>query len=418
MEKVKLKNGVDLYYNKSDKFKTWSAGIYIYRPLCDKEASNNALLAKVLQSATKEYPSRKEMARKLETLYGAFLIAGARKYADTHMLVINIKAVSDRFLPKEISADVLGFVKKVLLLPYVTDGAFDEKTVELEKENLKKQIEAYINDKTSYADKRCTEIMCEGDNYAADVNGSIEEIEKITPQSLYRHYVDLLENSKIDIFLSGEANFELAKEMFSDVKSKDDVPETEAFKGNADIKEVIEKMDVTQGKLVMGFTLPKCSNEDRCTAMVFNAVFGGSAVSKLFNNVREKLSLAYYANSVLYFSKGIMTARSGIEPDKFSQVKEEILKQLDDIKNSNITDNEMENAISHLVNIYSSLEDSPETTVSLLSGWIVEGEKRMPEQIVKDIKKVTKEQVVDFAKGVKLDTVYFLTANEKEEAAV
>ena len=409
MEKINLKNGVDLYYNKSDKFKTWSAGIYIYRPLNAKEASANALLAKVLQCATSEYPTRAAFSRRLETLYGAILAAGARKYADTHMLVINIKAVCDRFLPKKISADVLDFAKQVLLSPLVKDYAFDEKIVELEKENLKKQIEAYINEKTSYADRRCIEIMCEGEDYATDVNGTIEEIDKITPESLYRHYLYVLENSKIDIFLNGEADKELAAEMFSGLHSNSRIPETKPFKGRETVKEVTEKMDVTQGKLVMGFTLPECTNADRCRAMVFNAVLGGSAMSKLFNNVREKLSLAYYANTVLYFSKGIMTARSGIEPEKYEQVKSEILKQLDDVAQGNITDEEMDNAISHLVNIYSSLEDSPETTVSVITGWIVEGETRTPQQIVEGIKQVTKEQVVDFAKDVKLDTVYFLT---------
>lgn len=411
MEKINLKNGVDLYYSKSDKFKTWSAGIYIYRPLNNKEASANALLAKVLQCATSEYPTRAEFSRRLETLYGALIFTGARKYADTHMLVINIKAVCDRFLPKKISADVLDFAKQVLLSPLVKNYAFDEKIVELEKENLKKQIEAYINEKTSYADKRCIEIMCEGDDYATDVNGTIEEIEKITPESLYRHYLNVLENSKIDIFLNGEADKDLAAEMFSELKSNGKIPETKRFAAEGPIKEVTDKMEVTQGKLVMGFTLPQCDNADRCRAMVFNAVFGGSAMSKLFNNVREKLSLAYYAGTVLYFSKGIMTARSGIEPEKYEQVKTEILNQLDDIVNGEITDEEMENAISHLVNIYSSLDDSPEATVSVLTGWIVEGESRTPQQIVEEIKKVTKEQVVDFAKGFKLNTVYFLTSN-------
>lgn len=414
MKKITLENKLDLYVNKSDKFKTWSASVHIYRPLNVKEASCNALLAKVLKSSTGKYPSRRLLARQLDTLYGTHISTGVRKNADTHTLIFNIKAVCDCYLPEKIAPAVIELLKEIITEPDVIDCAFKPEIVELEKTNLKKQIEAYINDKSSYADRRCVEVLCENNNYATDVNGSLEEIDKITPESLYRHYCEVLENSKIDVFLCGNEDEELVVKSFETLKSNGKVPVSQPIQAISEFKEVTEVMDVTQGKLVMGFTTGYHQNNHRCALMVFNAVFGGSPTSKLFNNVREKLSLAYYANSRISVSKGILFARSGIEISKFEQVREEINTQLEEICSGNVTDEEMENAKSHLVNIYSSLDDDPETTVSLISGWITEGETRSVEEIIEGIKSVGIDEVVEVAKSYRPGAVYFLKGEQKQ----
>lgn len=414
MKKITLENKLDLYVNKSDKFKTWSASVHIYRPLNVKEASCNALLAKVLKSSTGKYPSRRLLARQLDTLYGTHISTGVRKNADTHTLIFNIKAVCDCYLPEKIAPAVIELLKEIITEPDVIDCAFKPEIVELEKTNLKKQIEAYINDKSSYADRRCVEVLCENNNYATDVNGSLEEIDKITPESLYRHYCEVLENSKIDVFLCGNEDEELVVKSFETLKSNGKVPVSQPIQAISEFKEVTEVMDVTQGKLVMGFTTDYHQNNHRCALMVFNAVFGGSPTSKLFNNVREKLSLAYYANSRISVSKGILFARSGIEISKFEQVREEINTQLEEICSGNVTDEEMENAKAHLVNIYSSLDDDPETTVSLISGWITEGETRSVEEIIEGIKSVGIDEVVEVAKSYRPGAVYFLKGEQKQ----
>jgi len=411
MEKITLKNNIDLYINKSDKFKTWSASVYIYRPLNVKEASYNALLAKVLKSSTKKYPTRRLLAKQLDALYGTSIATGVRKNADTHTLIFNIKAVRDCYLPEKISSSVIELLKQIITEPDVENKAFKEEIVELEKTNLKKQIEAYINDKSSYADKRCIEIFCENDSYATDVNGSIDEIDKITAESLYKHYCEVLTGSRMDVFLCG--NEEVDTEVFESFENKGTVPAVTAVKWNGSVKEVSDVMDVTQGKLVMGFATDFSGNDKRCALMVFNAVFGGSPTSKLFNNVREKLSLAYYANTRLSVSKGILFARSGIEISKYDRVREEIMAQLDEICKGNITPEEIDNAKAHLVNIYSSLDDDPETTVSLISGWITENETRTVEEIIEGIKNVTVEEIVEVANSYKLGAVYFLKGEEK-----
>ncbi len=413
MEKITLKNNLDIYVEKSDKFKTWSASVYIYRPLNEREASYNALLAKVLKTSCADYPSRKLLAKQLDKLYGTHLSAGARKFADCHTVVFNIKAVCDCYLPEKITSSVVEFLKKIITEPHVTEGSFDPEIVELEKANLIKQIQAYVNDKSFYADKKCLEILCEGDPYATDVCGSIAEIEKITPQSLYEHYIQLMNNSKTDVFVCGNADIDSVVPFFEDFRTSGSVLVSKPYKFNGECREVTEEMDVTQGKLVMGFTTDVTGNADRCALMLFNAVFGGCPTSKLFNNVREKLSLAYYANSRISVSKGLMFARSGIEIEKFEEVKNEILVQLEDIKNGNVSNEEIENARAHLVNVYSSLDDDPETVVSLKSGWLTEGEERTVEEIVEGLKKVTREEIIEIASSYKLSTVYFLKGEQE-----
>lgn len=413
MEKITLKNNLDLYLEKSDKFKTWSASVYIYRPLNKTEASYNALLAKVLKTSSKDYPTRKLLAKKMDRLYGTYLSAGVRKYADTHAIVFNIKSVCDCYLPEKITSSVCELLKKIITEPFLPNGVFEPSVVELEKTNLIKQIEAYINDKSFYADKRCLEILCEGDNYSTGVSGDIEIIKKITPDSLYKHYLDVINNSKIDVFVCGNADVDAVCPSFETLKTNNTPLSASPFVPASECKEITEVMDVTQGKLVMGFTTDISDNESRCKIMMFNAVFGGCPTSKLFNNVREKLSLAYYANSRIAVTKGIMFARSGIEIDKFSQVKDEILLQLESMANGNITNEEVENARSHLVNIYSSLDDDPESTVSLKSGWLTEGENRTVEEIIKGINKVTVDEIVDVAKSYRLSAIYFLKGEQE-----
>ncbi len=412
MDKKSLKGGANLYIYKSDKFKSWSASIYIYRPLTAYDATYNALLAKVIKTSTEKYPSRAKLTEKLDLMYGAMLSTGVRKYADTHALIINIKAVCDKFLSEKISGDVLEFARQVIENPNVHSGMFDESTVELEKENLKKQIESYINDKTFYADLRGLEVLCGDDNYAIDVNGTIEILEQITPHSLYEHYLNLMENSQKDIFLCGDADEKCAEEVFANLKTIKNESKVKRFIPKAELITKFDEMDVTQGKLIMGFCFSKTDNSYRCAAMVYNAIFGGSAVSKLFNNVREKLSLAYYANTRMSFSKGIIFARAGIEISKYNETKEEILNQLDSIKNGNITDDELFNAKAHLVNLYTSLEDDPESMISLVSGWITENETRNVDDIIEGIKNVTKEDIIEIAKDMALKAIYFLKNKE------
>ena len=349
----------------------------------------------------------------MNSLYGASVSAGVRKFADSHALVFNIKAVCDCYLPEKISTQVAELLISLITEPNVREGAFDAEVVELERVNLKKQIKAYVNDKSAYADKRCIEIMCEGDNYATDVNGSPEMLDTITPESLYEHYVDILKNSELDVFLCGNVDVENIKSAFEVLSSNGKVPLPSAFKKEYELKEVEENMEVTQGKLVMGFRSDFSENSDRCRMMVFNGLFGGTATSKLFNNVREKLSLAYYANTRLNLSKGIIIARSGIEFSKYQAVREEIMKQLGEIGKGNISEEEMQNTKAHLINVYSSLEDDPESTVALKSGWIAEGETRNVSDIIEGIKNVTKDEVIECARSLKLCTVYFLKGEQQ-----
>ncbi|MDP4118777.1 MAG: pitrilysin family protein [Bacillota bacterium] len=408
MEKFKLKNGINIYANKENKFKTWSVSIYIYRPLNAAEASQDALMSKVLKSATKNYPTRAAMAKRLDWLYGTSITTGVIKYADVHITIITLKAVCDKYLPEKISTDVLKFGKEILLEPKTDGEGFDKEIVDIEKENLKKLIESYVNEKALYADKRCIEIMCADEPFGTDERGTIEELEKIDEKSLYKHYEDVLKNSKIDIFTSGDIDEKEVEEVFGDITSNGAIPEVTIGKPSEKVKEVTESMDVTQGKLVMGFRTSHTAAQDKCKAMVFNALFGGSPTSKLFNNVREKLSLAYYANTRMYFSKGIMMARSGIEIDKYDKVREEILTQLKEVCDGNITDAEMDNAIAHIINVYTSLSDDPETAEAVKAGQIIEGDERSMEELIEGMRKVTKEDVIEIAKGITLDTVYFL----------
>ncbi|MBQ3054185.1 MAG: insulinase family protein [Clostridia bacterium] len=409
MQKIKLKGGVDLYSLKSDKFKRWSANIYLCRPLNEKEASYNAVLSAVLRRATMEYPTFRKLQLKLDNMYGTVYTSYVKKTADTHTLVLSVSSVCDKYLPEKTSVQVLKFLKNALFNPYVINGSFDSATVELEKENRIKQIDALINNKGDYADKRLTEIMFEGQPFATDVLGSIDEIRKITAESLYEHYNNVINDSKIVLAVCGDVDINIAKEEFEEISSNENIPKSTVADIRENVKEVTEPMEVTQGKLSMGFKIERGFPLARAEAIVFNAIFGGTATSKLFTNVRERLSLCYYANSRLFYGKRVITVRSGIEIDKYNLVKEEVLNQLSEIQKGNISNEELENAKAHLVNIYTSLDDQPRTKADLIASWLFEGESGDVEALIENIKKVSVEDIKKIAEYVKLDTVYFLT---------
>ncbi len=179
-------------------------------------------------------------------------------------------------------------------------------------------------------------------------------------------------------------------------------------------KNVADHMDVTQGKLCMGFrTGGACVWKKNYPALlVFNALYGGTATSKLFMNVREKLSLCYYASSALEPIKGIMMVSSGVEFDKMNQAQAEILAQLEAVKAEDFTDEELTSAKQAVRNVYQSALDSRAQLEQYWLGAAVTGLDETPEELIARVERVTAREVSAVAAGMELDTVYRLMRKE------
>ncbi len=403
-----LKGGIVLTHIPQEKFKTVLLSLSIYRPM-GKEAAKNALLARVLKHTCKKYNDKIKLESEFEMLYGAVLGAEVRKCGDVQIISFHLSLPSDKYTGENSLKKAAELLYEIVFNPDASEKSFRDEIVEIDKNNLKNTIEALFNDKREYATVRCSEIMYDGTPYAAFELGSTSELEKITAENLKEHYDNIIENSCISLFLSGNCRADAVKTIFENVKSVGEIPENNWKNRKDKLKTVFEEQEINQGKLVMGFKADiDPSSDDYFKMLLLNSVFGGGTHSKLFANVREKLSLAYYAYSKYNMYKSFLSVGAGIEFSNFEKTKEEILIQFDEVKKGNITDFEIVSAKQTLINLYKSMEDEPHKIISHYTGQNVLEKKRTISEIILKIEAVTKEEIVAISEKVWLDTIYFL----------
>ena len=307
----------------------------------------------------------------------------------------------------------------IVFNPFIENDAFKQEYVEGEKQNLKQIIEAKIDNKSKYAYDRCTEEMFKNEPYGLYKFGYIEDLEKITPQNLYAYYQKLLQTCKIDIFVSGDIENKDIKEI---MKQNETVqllqgrkPEyvinnetTEKRNETNTPKEVTESMQITQGKLVIGLDINKTTKNSRFIASVYNAILGGGANSKLFQNVREKQSLAYTANSGYVRTKNSIFIRCGIEIANYEKALDTIKKQLEDMKQGNFTQEDLQNSKELILASIEGITEEQDTEITYYYGQELANTFVTIQDYMKNIKDVTKEQVVELANNISINTIYFL----------
>lgn len=308
-QKEELKQGVTLHQIQTQNYKTNLYAIFLAIPLTRENVTLDALLTAVLRRGTKNLPSQEQISQKLEMMYGASFDCGVEKTGDNHVIKFYLETLNEEFLPKpeELTKESLGILLDIVLNPYIEANSFKPEYVAGEKSNLKQIIEAKIDNKNRYSYDRCIEEMFQGKPYGLYKYGYIEDLEKITPQSLYEYYQTLIKNCKIDIFCSGNLQQNKIAEIIKNHIEVEKLPprkpnytiNNEATEKKEIAKEntVTESLQITQGKLVIGLDIHETAENSRFIASVYNSILGGGANSKLFQNVREKQSLAYTASS-------------------------------------------------------------------------------------------------------------------------
>lgn len=411
-EKIEIKNGINLYYIPTKKFKTTAFSIYIHRPLTREECTLNALLSMVLRRGCPMFPKSKELSRHLDNLYGVSFSTTVRKKAERQIICANFQFINEKFLEER--ANILDGVLNLAKDAILSQTSFDEEYLKQEKENLRMHILSIINDKRQYASQKCIEIMCKDEPYGISKSGYIEDLDSITSSSLYEHYKNTVLKSPVDIFINGDVDIEYVtkkiKEIFENIEVTENIPApSDVKKSVEEVKNVTEQQQIVQGKLSIGFrTNVFATDNDYPALMMYNSILGCGIFSKLFNNVREKLSLCYYASSSIDHLKGIMTINSGIEVANFQKAYDEIFVQMDDIKNGNISDMEMSAAVLGTVNSINSISDNPFALDDYYLGKIISGNLIGLDELADKIQSVTKEQIMDVANKIELDTVFFL----------
>ena len=411
---------VNLTSVKTDKFKTGYFSVMLLTPLSKKTASLNALLPSVLRRGTLRHPSMESIARALDELYGAQIEVQVRKKGEYQCIGFCAGFADDDFLPpgENVLEKVAGLVGEILLTPNTSGGRLRGDFVNGEKERLLDELKAAINDKRQYSVNRMLELMCQGESYGVYKLGDPDSMKKITAAALTKHYKQLLATAKIEIFYCGAAENDRVENAFLEAFSAlprmgaEPLPETEVLLApkKASVRTVHEAFDVTQGKLAIGFRLGDAMKAPNYAAItVTNALFGGAVTSKLFMNVREKLSLCYFASSMMDKMKGIMVVSSGIEFSKYDEALSEIMAQLQAVKDGDIEPWELEGAKQAVINSLRMTMDSQRGLETFYFDYGLLGVPYGPEDMAALASCVTKEEVMAVAAGIEPDLIYFLT---------
>jgi len=414
-------NGIEVYRVAVEKFKTNSINIFFLDNLSKENATKNALIPAVLRRGTGKHKSFREIALYLEELYGASFDCAVSKKGEYQIMQYYIDHVSDRYTGTDTNLfdDCFNLLLEIITEPLLENGTFRKDYLDQEKDNLKKIIEARMNDKVQYAVERCFEEMCKGEPFEIYENGSIEDLNKIQEADLFNHYKYILESLPMKVFISGDTDdnkiqsaiTKLKKLKRSNIK---DLSQPVISKPKRDINYVTEKLDVSQGKLSIGFRTNTAPDEkDYYSLVVFNSILGGGIHSKLFQNVREKESLAYYAFSRLEKFKGLMMISCGIEINQKDKAKDLILKQVEDIRQGNISDYEYDSSIKSIKTGLESLKDSQLAIVDFYLSQKISNTRDTLKSLYEKFEAVTRDEIVEVAKKVELDTIYFLTSENQ-----
>ena len=415
--------GVDLTCIKTEKFKTGCLTLNIICGLSRETASSNSLLPHVLRRGSSELPDMERIAAALDELYGARIEPMIRKKGELHSIGFYSDFPDDRYIPggKSVLEETTALVGGMLLSPDIQDGLMRADYINSEKSNLIDDIRAGINDKRGYSIDRLLEEMCDGEQFGVNKLGSEATALEITPESLTAHYRSIIENSRIEAFYCGSAEpgrVESALRSALSVlpgRGTPTSPKTEIILRPATEtpRRFTESLDVTQGKLTAGFRLGKpMENPDYPSMMVFNAIYGSGVTSKLFLNVREKLSLCYYASSILERHKGVMIVASGVEFSKFDAALDEILAQLANVKKGDVSDWELTSAKRAVVTAIKSSMDRPSGLEDLYFDSRVAAFPYDPGKLCENVEAVTLDSVVEIASGIETDSIYLLTGKE------
>lgn len=407
--------GVRTKFIKNEKFKTNMIGIFFNTKLDGENVTVNALIPAVLRRGSMKYKTMKDIATRLESLYGARFDCGVAKKGDRQVLKFYGEAINNKYLEnskEDVFYGLVSLIKQVIFEPLIINGGFKEEYIKQEKNKLKNIIESRKNDKVQYALERCYELMCDKEPFGLCEYGRIEDIDNIEGEELNKAYKRMLNTFEVDIILSGDMtdeDFEKITEIFSFVSRNTEESELAKDIEVQQVRNFEEVFDVNQGKLSLGYrTNIQSSSKEYFDMLGFNGVLGGGVHSKLFQNVRERNSLAYYVFSRFDKFNGIVGISCGIEVQNYEKALKTILEQVDEMKKGNISIEEYETTIKTIENSLNSMKDEQFHLLDFYHGQQLIGSNLTIDEVILEIKMVTIDDIVRVARKVNLDTVYFM----------
>ena len=413
LKTIEILPGITLRCFTDRRFKQGCLSFQLLRPMSEAEAAKNALLPAVLLRGSEKHPDLRSITEKLDDLYGASVGASVRRVGDYQTTGLYCSFIEDRFTGGEqVLSPMIAFLRELLFEPAMEHGGFRADFVDGEKKNLIATIESELNDKRSYAMGQLLRKMCKADSYGIPRLGDVEQVTAIDAKDLYQHYQTILRTSPIHLFYVGteaEQAEKLLRKAFSDLPREVTALSKQTPFHDAGGSDTVETMDVTQGKLCLGYTTPITNKREDFAAMqVLNVIFGSGMTSKLFMNLREKLSLCYSIGSAYYGSKGIVTVSAGIDFGNEDLSRREIAAQLEACRRGDITEEELTAAKEALLSGLRGVHDSPGAIEGYYATTALSGLSMSVAEYMDAIRAVTAEDAAAAARSLKLHTTYFL----------
>ena len=416
LETTDIKEGIRLHKIKTNKYKTNLMSVFLTSKLSKEDITKKALILTVLRRGTNNLKTQEEINKKLEELYGASFDCGIDKLGDKHVLKFYVESLNEQYLyqKEDILNKSLNILFDIVFNPLLENGSFRQEYIDEEKQNLRIIIDGQKDNKAAYATQRCIEEMYKDKPYGLYKYGYVDDLEKIDNKNLYEAYLNLIKTCKIDIFVSGDFDDKILEEK---IKSNKQISKLEARKieyleqesESSNIQEenvVKENMQISQGKLNIGLDV---LSDNKSAVSVYNAVLGGGANSKLFQNVREKASLAYSAGSIYIKPKNKIIIKTGIEHKNYEKALQIIKEQIDDMKNGKFSDEDILHAKELIIASFKAMQDEQDSEISFYFGREIQKESKDIDEQIKEISEVTKQDIVDVANQIKINTIFFLT---------
>ena len=414
----KIQEGIKLHTIKTDKFKTNLIAVFLTTKLDRQTVTKNALISSLLRRGSKNMPTQEEISKQMEAMYGASFDCGLDKTGDNQVLKFYIETINDNFLPQKGEDMLKTSLEKILEIvfnPYIEEQSFKPEYVEQEKANVKQRIQGKIDNKAKYSMDRCIEEMYKDKPFGLYRFGYIEDLENLDGENLYKYYQELIANCKIDIFISGIID----ENIVDIVKQNENIQRLEgrepqyfapelAKQEQSEEKIITESMEVTQGKLVIGLDVNIDKEDLKYDVLLYNSILGGSANSKMFQNVREKAHLAYVASSSYLRHKNNIFINCGIEISNYEKALELIRQQLDDMRKGDFTEEDIENAKKGIIATIKTIDDEQDTGITYYFGQELTNNRTSIEEYIARIEKITKQDILNIAENVNINTIYFL----------
>ncbi|MCM1133061.1 MAG: insulinase family protein [Ruminococcus flavefaciens] len=402
-----------------EKFNTCSLYIRFITELTAEDAVVNSILSTLPAMSNSRYRTMGEISDAISELYGASLNAFSGKRGDAQIIGLSSSWICNRFAleNEDITKEMLAIFHDCIFSPNVSDGKFDSTTFKISQKNVIDTINSQFNDKRVYAINKAYELAFRGEPAGNNNFGTIEQAENVTPEMTYRNYMNLLETAQIEIFyIAPEENRdvpEMFRRSFSEISRH---PRKYTIRSTSPVKpepaHITEEFDINQSKMVL---VLKSDSDDMFASDMFNIILGGSPVSKLFTNVREKMSLCYYCSSNLYAEKKAVIIDIGVDRKNIDKAYSEIFHQIDEMKNGNISDEEIQSALLALDNAYSGVGDTPGQCFSWYFSRFCSGNIMTPQEYFQKFCEVTKERIIKAANSFRLDSSYYMLNKEAVE---